>query len=158
MSSLARYSFSSRICRPFPATQAPVWSASCRVPILRTRCWVCGSTSSHTTTSRTRGRPRTLDTPPSLKISAVLSETQDRSSFSASPGPSCARPTNAFKEAFPQTRMTAITAVRMPRGETAKMKLSRMLIDSERYCLLNRSPKREINGAWIETGLLLGRP
>lgn len=54
---------------------------------------------------------------------------------------------NARSVEFPQTRMTETTAVKIPRGEKAKIKLSRRLVDSERNCFVRRSPKRVISGA-----------
>ncbi|KAB8260257.1 hypothetical protein BDV32DRAFT_123403 [Aspergillus pseudonomiae] len=70
--------------------------------------------------------------PPLLNNSAVVSETHDNSSCSASPGPSCALPMNARREGLPQTRMAETVAVKIPSGARAKIKLSRRLIDSER--------------------------
>ncbi|KAL2836609.1 hypothetical protein BJX68DRAFT_259872 [Aspergillus pseudodeflectus] len=121
--------FSSRAHFPSCSDQAPSRIASRRVPSL------------------SLGLPGTLEMPPLLNSSAVASETHDRSSFSASPGASLARPTNARREEVPQIRMTDTTAVRIPSGERANMRLSRRLVDSERYCLVRRSPKRATRGA-----------
>lgn len=54
---------------------------------------------------------------------------------------------NARRDEFPETRMTETTAVKIPKGATEKRKLSRILVDSDKNCLLSRSPKRDIRGA-----------
>ncbi|KAL4901362.1 hypothetical protein BDW74DRAFT_85948 [Aspergillus multicolor] len=121
--------------------QVPTSRASRRVPSSYEPC------SSQTTTSRILGLPKTLEMPPSLNNSAVPSETQESSSFSASPGASLALPTKARRDEFPQMRMTETTAVRIPSGHSAKIRLSRRLVDSARNCFVSRSPKRATSGA-----------
>jgi hypothetical protein len=122
--------------------------ASFKVPIFVPFSPVLWSTSSQATISTILGRPKTRAIPPSLKSSAVDSETQGRSSLSASAGPSCARPTNALREELPHTLITDTTEVKTPSGERAKMTLSRVLMDSERNCFVSRSPNNVIKGAF----------
>lgn len=122
--------------------------ASFNVPILVPFSPVLWSTSSQATISTILGRPKTRVIPPSLKSSAVDSETQGRSSLSASAGPSCARPTNALREELPHILITETTEVKTPSGESAKMTLSRVLMDSERNCFVSRSPNKVIKGAF----------
>lgn len=132
---------------PFVFLQAPFMRASRKVPISMKVSPVLVFTSSHAMISKTLGRPKTREIPPSLKSSAVDSDTQGKSSLSASAGPSCARPIKARSDEPPQTRIRETTAVKTPSGDRAKMTLSRRLIDSERNCLVSRSPKRVISGA-----------
>jgi hypothetical protein len=128
--------------------QAFASRASLKVPIFVPFSPDIGSTSSQATISTILGRPKTRVMPPSLKSSAVDSETQGSSSLSASAGPSCARPTNALREELPQILITDTTAVKTPSGERANMTLSRVLIDSERNCFVSRSPNKVIRGAF----------
>lgn len=133
------------------AVQAPFCSAWRKVPISTDRWPVFGQIFSHATISTILGRPKTRDMPPSLNNSAVDSETHGSNSLSASAGPSCARPMNARRDELPQTRITDTTAVKTPSGERAKIILSRRLMDSERNCLVSRSPNKVIRGAWIHS-------
>jgi len=134
---------------PFPLLdQAPLFTASRRVPNSTDRSPSLTLSFSQVTISNTFGLPKTREMPRSLKSSAVDSETHDSSSLSASAGPSCARPTKARKEDPPQTRMTETTVVKTPRGERAKITLSIRSVDSDRNCLVSRSPNRVIKGAF----------
>lgn len=125
--------------------------ASFKVPIFVDFSPVLSSSSSQAIISIIFGRPKTRVMPPSLKSSAVDSETQGRSSLSASAGPSCARPTNALRDELPHILITDTTAVNTPSGERAKMTLSRALIDSDRNCFVSRSPNKVIKGALVQT-------
>jgi hypothetical protein len=136
-----------RRCWSSDKDQALSSMASTKVPNFVDRSPSVSVSFSQATTSNTFGLPKTREIPPSLKSSAVDSETQDNSSLSASAGPSCARPTNARSEEPPQTRMTETTVVKTPSGESAKMTLSTRCMDSDKNCFVSLSPKRVIKGA-----------
>ena len=103
--------------------------------------------ASQAANSMIRGRPKTRAMPP-FHSSATVSEVHDSSSISAAATLSCARPMKARKEGLPDILMAETTAVRMPKGRSAKMMLSNGLSDSLRNCLVTCSPKRVIIGAF----------
>src|SRR5690606_9727601 len=80
-------------------------------------------------------------------ISQTSDDVDDSSSISTDALDSFGRPITDRRIGSPAIRIADTIPVIIPKGAIANMKASSQSIDSERYCLVTCSPKREMIGA-----------